>query len=112
MISTKYFCNDMLLTDGVREIANSQFSVLFPNVKGVKFDGYHKLAGYHLGHLLPVTRRVYFNSNGTRHKCSAKCLNAKGHECECSCEGKNHGLGLETVSIEFKNDSPILYRQI
>lgn len=27
----------------------------------------------------------------TEHKCSAKCRTSKGHVCECSCGGKNHG---------------------
>ncbi len=26
-------------------------------------------------------------------KCSPSCLNAQGHECECSCMGENHGAG-------------------
>lgn len=26
-------------------------------------------------------------------KCSPSCLNALGHECECSCMGANHGAG-------------------
>lgn len=26
-------------------------------------------------------------------KCSPACLNAAGHECECSCMGANHGAG-------------------
>lgn len=26
-------------------------------------------------------------------KCSPKCLEAKGHECQCSCMGANHGVG-------------------
>lgn len=26
-------------------------------------------------------------------KCAGKCLNAKGHECQCSCMGQNHGIG-------------------
>lgn len=25
--------------------------------------------------------------------CNAKCTSAKGHACECSCGGKNHGAG-------------------
>ena len=25
------------------------------------------------------------------HKCGARCLASKGHVCECSCGGKNHG---------------------
>lgn len=27
------------------------------------------------------------------HKCDARCLNAKGHKCTCSCGGANHGRG-------------------
>ena len=27
------------------------------------------------------------------HKCDGWCLNATGHNCECSCGGKNHGAG-------------------
>jgi hypothetical protein len=26
-------------------------------------------------------------------KCASKCMNAEGHECECSCMGSNHGAG-------------------
>ena len=28
------------------------------------------------------------------HVCSDKCLNSKGHLCECSCGGRNHGAGF------------------
>ena len=28
-----------------------------------------------------------------RETCSRKCVNAKGHECECSCMGARHGSG-------------------
>ncbi len=27
------------------------------------------------------------------HKCDSRCLNAKGHNCTCSCGGMNHGRG-------------------
>lgn len=26
-------------------------------------------------------------------KCAPACLNARGHECQCSCMGANHGVG-------------------
>lgn len=26
-------------------------------------------------------------------KCAPACLNARGHECQCSCMGANHGAG-------------------
>lgn len=25
------------------------------------------------------------------HKCDARCTSARGHNCECSCGGENHG---------------------
>lgn len=32
-------------------------------------------------------------------KCDARCTEAKGHCCECSCGGKNHGAGdVEAVA--------------
>ena len=30
-------------------------------------------------------------------RCDAKCYNAHGEECECICEGMNHGVGLATA---------------
>lgn len=37
-------------------------------------------------------------------KCDARCVNSKGHVCECSCGGKNHGAGygltMNTVAAE------------
>lgn len=26
------------------------------------------------------------------HKCDARCTSARGHNCECSCGGANHGV--------------------
>jgi hypothetical protein len=33
------------------------------------------------------------------HKCDARCLNAKGHDCTCSCGGANHGRGHTAVHV-------------
>jgi len=41
---------------------------------------------------LPVTRTIYFKSNPSLHVCDARCRHAKGHNCECSCGGKFHGI--------------------
>lgn len=30
-------------------------------------------------------------SGSVRHECGSKCMGAKGADCECQCEGKNHG---------------------
>ena len=40
---------------------------------------------------LPVTRTIFFKRNPSLHKCDARCRNAKGHDCECSCRGEFHG---------------------
>jgi hypothetical protein len=29
------------------------------------------------------------------HTCDARCYNAKGTDCHCFCNGKNHGKGFE-----------------
>lgn len=44
---------------------------------------------------LPVTRTVRYKSNPSKHVCDARCMNATGRnmQCECSCGGKNHGVG-------------------
>lgn len=34
------------------------------------------------------------------HKCDSRCLNAKGHECTCSCGGANHGRGFAAQVVE------------
>ena len=30
------------------------------------------------------------------HVCDARCINARGHNCECSCGGANHGKAWQT----------------
>lgn len=34
-------------------------------------------------------------------KCSPACLNAVGHECQCSCMGRNHGASNDGSWIEI-----------
>lgn len=38
-------------------------------------------------------RLIFRKANPSNHKCDARCLHAKGGNCECSCGGKNHGAG-------------------
>jgi hypothetical protein len=33
--------------------------------------------------------------------CASQCWNAKGHECECSCMGANHGQGKHGQWLEI-----------
>lgn len=37
------------------------------------------------------------------HVCDARCMNAIGHSCDCSCGGANHGRGHH---VELKFDLP------
>ena len=44
--------------------------------------------------LLRRYRKLYIIQPYRRQeKCASSCMNAKGHECQCSCMGANHGVG-------------------
>jgi hypothetical protein len=78
---------------------NKKFEALFPGIKGLRYDSFHKRVGFPAGvrptfngeGSKPVARVIFFKKNPSLHKCDARCLNATGHNCECSCGGKNHG---------------------
>jgi hypothetical protein len=36
-------------------------------------------------------RVIFRKANPSNHKCDARCMHAKGRNCECSCKGENHG---------------------
>lgn len=42
--------------------------------------------------LLPVTRVIAYKDSPSLHVCDARCENATGNTCECSCGGMNHGI--------------------
>lgn len=44
------------------------------------------------GRAYPMISRI--KAITTDHKCDSRCTSAKGHNCECSCGGKNHGSNL------------------
>lgn len=43
------------------------------------------------------------SSNGKKHRCNARCYNARGPICICCCGGRNHGIGLDQA-IQNMND--------
>lgn len=49
---------------------------------------------------IKAERVIQFKSNPSLHQCDARCMNAKGRICECSCRGKNHGNGGSALSCE------------
>lgn len=40
-----------------------------------------------------ATRIVEYSVTPSRHRCDARCQNARGRECECACGGVHHGKG-------------------
>lgn len=69
----------------------------FPKMKIVRCDSFYDYVGVPNGqkdrsNFMPVTRRVFWNQQGKQHKCGPRCRSAKGHDCECECGGKNHGV--------------------
>lgn len=92
MATVRYF-NGTDRVDYYGPIDNAEFAQRFPGIKGIRYDSFARIVGRLDGVLVPITRRVFFKSNPSLHKCDARCRNAKGHNCECSCGGKNHGAG-------------------
>lgn len=39
-----------------------------------------------------ATRKVSYARFPSKHRCDDRCLSATGHNCQCACGGKNHGL--------------------
>lgn len=95
---TKYFSGaEHIPQDAyIGPIKNADFDARWPGVKGIKYDGYYKLyAHQYKGQDWPITRIIEYSRTPSRHKCDARCLMAKGRNCECQCGGANHGRGHE-----------------
>lgn len=93
MATIKYFNGDQQLS-AVRAINNAEFLAMGgEKSKHNYYDGFQRMAGRTAdGQLVPVTRKIEYKSNPSKHVCSAKCRNATGHVCECECGGKYHGV--------------------
>jgi hypothetical protein len=65
----------------------------------VYHDGHVSTKAHHFigttpdGRKMNATRAIERKRNPSMHRCDARCMNARGHLCECSCGGKNHGAG-------------------
>jgi hypothetical protein len=95
MANIKYFNGDRELTR-IQGMPNAQFLAMGgTKSKANYFDGYQRLCGVSAdGQMLPVERAITYKRFPSRHVCSAKCMGGKiNGVCECSCGGKNHGLG-------------------
>ncbi len=73
---------------------------------GVYHDGHVSMKAHHFIGRLPdgsranATRAIERKRNPSNHKCDARCLNATGFLCECSCGGRSHGAGNFVCSAE------------
>lgn len=57
------------------------------------------------GHRWFMLRRVS-GTYSESHKCDSRCLNAKGHDCTCSCGGANHGRGYAVEAVQVQASTP------
>jgi hypothetical protein len=95
--TTKYYSSETELR-GAYSLPRALVRERFPTGKIRKYDDFNLLVGttdgvYSRTAFLPVTRIIRYNEAGSKHKCDGRCLNAKRGDCECSCGGRNHGLG-------------------
>ena len=94
MFKIKYFSGTIELIN-VHGIANSVFFAIGGiKSKHNRYDSFNRLAGSPKSNpaiLMPVTRRIEYKTCPSLHRCDARCQNATGHVCECSCGGQYHG---------------------
>jgi len=45
------------------------------------------------GTRIRADRAIEYKRNPSKHECGPRCMEARGHLCECSCGGRNHGAG-------------------
>ena len=56
-------------------------------------DRLYSLGLHCVAHRWPIVWRPVNGSYSQVHVCDARCMNATGTNCECSCGGENHGRG-------------------
>ena len=86
----KYFCGDIELRHVYMQ--QTKWGI---KAGGKKVDSFSIMVGHPLDGpdcIYPVTRTIFYAKKPSLHKCDARCMSAKGHNCECSCGGKNHGI--------------------
>lgn len=102
MATFKYFSGtEQVFAPG--PMPNKKVVEAFGSLTGKKYDGFSRWVGFaadtssrdrwNFVGAKPVTRIIEFKDRPSLHKCDARCQNAKGHCCECSCGGKFHGAG-------------------
>lgn len=88
----KHFSGAVELSN-VESLTRSEFDALFPGTEPGDQMAMFFMVGRRGGKLVPVQRSVAYARSPSRHVCGAQCMFATGPSCECSCNGRNHGLG-------------------
>lgn len=94
-ITMRFFCGCEQL-DKIHAISPAKFEAIGGKRSRANwYDGFHRLAGIAPdGSLRPVERAIAYRRQPSLHVCNAKCMGGKPTgTCECSCGGKNHGIG-------------------
>ena len=96
--TNKYFFGDVELKV-ITDMPHAVVRAKFPEGRIRKLDDFNLMVGeadsgirVTQENFLPVTRMVCYKENGSKHKCGARCQSAKGHDCECECGGRMHGI--------------------
>ena len=90
-----------------KRVIGTEFRKLFPDAQaGWSYD-FNKLqpikddrlywVGFVSGTPREITRFVMYTPTNKPTTCGAKCRNAAGPACDCSCKGENHGKNKGTT---------------
>lgn len=60
------------------------------------------------GHRVFVLKQIK-GTYSPDHKCDARCLNARGTDCTCSCGGANHGRGHAVAVVQASEVKPQIF---
>lgn len=89
----KYFSGSVLVNH-----AYVEKSAWLKSAGAARAYGSYYWVGVVNGVHVPVDRVINYKRAPSLHVCDARCQNARGHICECSCGGLNHGRGSAVVS--------------
>jgi hypothetical protein len=85
---------------GLQSMSTKELADRFPGVKAKRCDSFSVWAACAPDKTLaPVTRMIEFKKRPSLHECDARCLGARGKTCECSCRGRNHGVGSLSCEV-------------
>lgn len=80
-------------TDPIRRTAERFTEITWTDDQGRTTHGPHPPAVACPSCRRPTSGQTVRGRFSALHRCDARCIYAKGPECECSCGGKNHGAG-------------------